>query len=151
MDYDDLLKKGSLKQQPNINFTQIERLIKRAKKDLAVAKKILDTDEPTALDLVYKSMFHAANALISSQGFRPGRVSQHIGVIETVKRTLGVEIEPIVAKFDRLRKKRNELEYEGLYRGTKTEITNGIHDAEVLIGRIEEYIEEKNPQKMFQF
>lgn len=94
-------------------------------------------------------MFHAANALIQSQGFRPGRIQQHIGVIEAVERTLGIETRPMIRKFDRLRQKRNEFEYQGLYRGTKTEIINGFHDAELLIEKIEKYIHKNNPQRKF--
>lgn len=151
MNYDDLIKMENLKETPGRDFKLIERLINRAEKDLQVAKKNLDDDEPTALDLVYKSMFHASNALIRSQGFRPGRIRQHIGVIEAVERTLGVEAKPIVHKFDQLRKKRNEFEYQGLYRGTKTEIINGFSEAKKLIKKIKKYIEEKNPQKKFKF
>ena len=149
--YDDLLKMESLRKIDYVDWKMIRRLILRAKKDLQMAKKNLKADEPTALDLVYKSMFHVSNALIRSQGFRPGRVRQHVGVIEAVERTLGVEAKPIVRKFDQLRKKRNEFEYQGLYRGTKTEIINGFSEAEKLIGKIKDYIETKNPQKKLRF
>ena len=146
MNFDDLVRKESLKKVLRIDWQMVLRLIERAKKDLKTAKKNLNDDEPTALDLVYKSMFHAANALIQFQGYRPGKVRQHIGVIEAIERTLGVEIRPIIRKFDRLRQKRNEFEYQGLYRGTKTEIINGFHDAKILIEKIEAYIHAKNPQ-----
>lgn len=151
MNFDDLVKKESLKKVSQIDWQMVSRLIERAKKDLKTAKKNLNDDEPTALDLVYKSMFHAANALIQSQGYRPGRVRQHIGVIEAVERTLGIETQLVIRKFDRLRQKRNEFEYQGLYRGTKTEIINGFHDAGILIAKIEKYIRTKNPQKKFKF
>lgn len=147
MSYDDLVKKESLKKEPKVDFKLVSRLLKRAKKDLIMAKRNLDADEPTALDLVYKSMFHAANALIRSQGFRPGKIKQHIGVIGAVKRTLGVKAKPIIFKFDRLRQKRNEFEYQGLYRGTRTEIKNSFADAKKLIEEIEKYIQAKNPQR----
>lgn len=150
-DYDDLIKKESLKKEARIDYAQVERLITRSKKDLSVAKKNLNIDEATALDLVYKSMFHASNALILSQGFRPGKVKQHIGVVETVKRSLGVEIKPAILKFDRLRIKRNEFEYQGLYRSSRTEIKNSFQDAEKLIECIKEYIEKNNPQRKFKF
>lgn len=149
MNFNDLVRKESLKKVSRIDWQMVSRLIERAKKDLKTAKKNLNDDEPTALDLVYKSMFHAANALIQSQGYRPGKVRQHIGVIEAIERTLGVETRPIIRKFDRLRQKRNEFEYQGLYRGTKTEIINGFQYAEILIEKIREHIHAKNPQKKF--
>ena len=151
MPYDDLVKKESLKKEANIDYAQVERLIVRSKKDLQVAKKNLDIDEATALDLVYKSMFHASNALIRSQGYRPGKIKQHMGVVEAVERSLGAKIKPTILRFDRLRIKRNEFEYQGLYRSSKTEIKNSFQDAEKLIKSIEEYIEHHNPQRKFRF
>lgn len=151
MNYDDLIKSEGLKKVLRIDWVLVERLIIRAKRDLEMAKKNLRDDEPTAMDLVYKSMFHAANALIQAQGYRPGKVRQHVGTIEAIERTLGLEIKPIIRKFDRLRQKRNEFEYQGLYRGTRTEIRNSFVDAGVLIGKIENYIQEKHPQRRFKF
>jgi uncharacterized protein (UPF0332 family) len=149
--YDDLVKKESLKKEDRIDYAQIERLIIRSKKDIQVARKNLNIDEATALELVYKSMFHASNALIRSQGYRPGKIKQHIGVVEAVERSLGAKIKPIILKFDRLRIKRNEFEYQGLYRSSKTEIKNGLQDAEKLIKSIEDYIEKNNPQRKLHF
>lgn len=151
MNFDDLIQAENLKRVPRVDFVLVQQLLRRSKKDIETAKKNLNYDEPTALDLVYKSMFHAANALIQSEGYRPGKIRQHIGVIEAVKRILGVEIRPIILKFDHLRQKRNDIEYQGLYRGTKTEIKNSFHDAEILIKKIEKYIEVKNPQRKFRF
>lgn len=151
MPYDDLVKKESLKKETSVDYAQVERLVVRSKKDLQVAKRTLDIDEATALDLVYKSMFHASNALIRSQGYRPGKIKQHIGVVEAVERSLGSKIKPTILKFDRLRVKRNEFEYQGLYRSSKTEIKNSFQDAEKLIESIEEYIEHHNPQRKFNF
>lgn len=151
MNYDDLIKGESLKKVSRVDWVLVKRLINRSKRDLEMAKKNLDADEPTAMDLVYKSMFHAANALIQSQGYRPGRIRQHRGTVEAVERTFGIEIKSIVRKFDRLRQKRNEFEYQGLYRGTRTEIKNSFIDAKVLIVKIEDYIRENNPQRGLKF
>lgn len=53
MNFDDLVRKESLKKVSQIDWQMVSRLIKRAKKDLKTAKKNLNDDEPTALDLVY--------------------------------------------------------------------------------------------------
>lgn len=141
MNYDDLVKNGQLKPEPNIKFDQTSRLLSQAKKDLEGAKEIIDKNEALALDATYKAMFHAANALIRSQGFRPGPTRQHLGIIEAVERSLGKEISELTDRFDNLRKKRNDFEYQAIFKSSRTEIENSFRDAEKFIKKIEEYIE----------
>ena len=47
--------------------------------------------------------------------FRPGPVRPHQGVIEAVGRILGKDCEMLILKCDRLRKRRNQFEYQGLF------------------------------------
>ena len=57
---------------------------------------IVANDEGAALILIYDAMFHAANALIRYQGYRPGNKLQHIGIIEAVRRTIGEDFKAIM-------------------------------------------------------
>ncbi len=91
-------------------------------------------------------MFHAGNALVRSQEYRPGTIKQHIGIIEAVSRTLGSEVKELVLKFDDLRKQRNRFEYQAVFEVTETLLNNRIKDAEKLIEIVEKYIQEQNPQ-----
>ena len=91
-------------------------------------------------------MFHAANALIRYQGYRPGNKLQHIGIIEAVKRTLGEDFEAMIFKFDKLRIKRNKFEYQAIYNISKTQLINDIKDAGTFIKIIEKYLKDRNPQ-----
>ena len=92
MIYKDLVAEGKLKKEKAIGIDQIYRFISRAKKDLDTARIIVASDEGAALALVYDAMFHAANALIRSQGYRPGNKLQHVGIIEAVRRTSGEDL-----------------------------------------------------------
>lgn len=89
MIYKDLIAEGKLKEEQAIGVDQVQRFLKRAKKDLETAETIMKNDEGAALALIYDSMFHAANALIRYQGFRPGFKLQHLGIMEAFRRTLG--------------------------------------------------------------
>jgi len=144
--YKDLVAEGKLKKEKAIGNNQILRFIKRAKKDLDTAEIIRESDEGAALTLVYDAMFHAANALIRSQGYRPGKKLQHIGIIEAVRRTLGEEFKNIIFKYDKLRIKRNKFEYQAIYNVSKTQLINDIKDANTFIQVIEKYLKGKNPQ-----
>jgi uncharacterized protein (UPF0332 family) len=110
---------------------------------------LLNKDCGSALTVLYNSMFHAGNALIRSQGYRPGAIKQHIGIIEAVSRTLGNEFKDLILKFDDLRKHRNKFEYQAVFEITETMLENRIKDAEKLIEVIEKHIHEQNPQLKF--
>lgn len=147
MNYDDLVGNDQLKKETNIQSDQIERLITQAKKDLADAKEAMEFSQTLALDSVYKSMFHTANALIRSQGFRPGKTRQHIGIVTALERTLGSKSKAIIKSFDNLRRKRNDFEYQAIFSSSKTEINGYFKTANELIDIVEKYIDDNNPQK----
>ncbi len=106
----------------------------------------MKNDEGAALALVYDSMFHAANALIRYQGFRPGFKLQHLGIMEAVKRTLGKDFEDLMSKYNKLRIKRNNFGYQAIYNISKTQLMNDIKDVKEFIKIIEKYLKDKNPQ-----
>ena len=151
MDYDDLLKENKLKKEPDIGFDQVERLLKRSGKDLVTARQLIGKDEGLAAAAIYDAMFHAANALIRMQGYRPGTVRQHLGVIEAVSRTLGKNAENLVIKFDNMRVARNRFEYQAIFDMSEAQLEKALRDAEELVKIIAKYIFEKNPQKQFDF
>jgi uncharacterized protein (UPF0332 family) len=148
LDYKDLIAEGKLKKEEAIGVDQVQRFLRRARKDLETAKAIED-DDGAALALVYNSMFHAANALIRYQGFRPGIKFQHVGIIEAVKRTIGEDLKELIIKYDKLRIKRNKFEYQAIYNISKTQLDNDIKDAEKFVKIIEKYLKDKDPQLSF--
>lgn len=149
MDYSDLLKENKLKEEPDIGFDQVERLLKRSGKDLVTARQLIEKDEGLTAAAIYDAMFHAANALIRMQGYRPGTVRQHMGVIEAVRRTLGKDAENLIIKFDNMRVARNKFEYQAIFDMSKAQLDKALQDAEALVRMIAKYIFEKNPQKQF--
>lgn len=149
IDLSDLIQNGQIREEPDIGWDQVTRLIKRAFEDLISAEKTLSFDEPGAMDFAYKAMFHSANALIRSYGFRPGATRQHHGVIVAVERILGEKSKSLILKFDRLRKRRNQFEYQGLFEMGEQELLDSIGQAKEFVIRIRQTLEESNPQKSF--
>ncbi len=148
-DLRDLIQEGQIQEEPGIGWDQVERLFKRAFEDLKSAERNLPFDEPGAMDFIYKAMFHAGNALIRSYGFRPGAVRQHQGVIAAVGRILGDESKTLILKFDKLRKRRNEFEYQGIFAMGREELKDSIGQAKQLVAVIRKALEDTNPQKQF--
>ncbi|MBU4377354.1 MAG: HEPN domain-containing protein [Candidatus Omnitrophica bacterium] len=151
MDYSDLVKENKLKKEPDIGFDQVERLLKRSRKDLTTARQLIGKDEELAVAAIYDAMFHAANALIRMQGYRPGTVRQHIGVIEAVNRTLGKNAENLIIKFDNMRVARNKFEYQAILDMSKAQLDKALQDAEELAKMIAKHIFRQNPQRQFDF
>jgi len=147
LEFSDLIRSGGLIKEEEIGLDQVRRFLKRARKDLLTAKKVIGSDGAVALDLVYKAMFHSANALIRYFGLRPGRIGQHKAIIRATERILGKPAEIYILRFDKLRQKRNYFEYGAGFVSSKTEIENGLVEAEKLINLIENFLEEKNSQK----
>jgi uncharacterized protein (UPF0332 family) len=150
-DLRDLIQEGQIQEESGIGWDQVERLIKRAFEDLKSAERNMPFDEPGAMDFIYKAMFHAGNALIRSYGFRPGGTRQHQGVIQAVERILGSEYHTLVLKFDKLRKRRNEFEYQGIFTMGREELRGSIDQAQQLVAAIRKWLEDAHPQKEFKW
>ncbi len=113
---------------------------------METAKNLINFDEGATLTFIYNAMFHAANAIIRSQGYRPGNKFQHIGVIEAVNRTIGNEFKSLILKYDKLRIQRNKFEYQADCYSSKTQLLKDIDNAEEFVSVIEKYLQKNNPQ-----
>ncbi len=151
MNYKDLVNQGKLKREPQAGLDQVERLLKRARRDLITAQKLLNEDLGLSIAAIYDAMFHAANALIRIQGYRPGDKRQHMGVIEAIRRTLGDPAKNLIIKFNDMRIARNRFEYQAIFNMSKDQLEKALEDAENLIKIIGAYIREKHPQEHFEF
>lgn len=140
INFDDLIKNRQIQKEPAIGRDHVQRLMKRADKDLASAEAIKQMDEAMAMDTAYKAMFHASNALLGTYKLRPGPIRQHQGVIEVVSRILGDDVHALIQKFDKLRKRRNQFEYEGLFEMGSQELEEALHQAGELVDVIRRHI-----------
>jgi len=151
IDLRQLIQDGQIQAESGIGWDQVERLMKRSLEDLKSAERILPFDEPGAMDFIYKAMFHSGNALIRSHGFRPGATRQHQGVIAAVGKILGPASQTLILKFDKLRKRRNQFEYQGIFEMGKENLKDSIQQAKDLVSEIEKSLRDSNPQKQFKW
>lgn len=146
MNFQNLIDQGLLRQE-KIGFDQIEKLLKRACKDLESAKLLLSTDESGAYRFAYDAMLHTGRALIFSYGFRPSSEKAHKITIECCKIILGEKYKELIAQFDRLRRKRHYLIYGVGLTISFIEANKALKSAEEFVKEIGSFIEKKNPQK----
>ena len=95
-----------------VDFKRIENFIKRAKKDLASAQLIKNSDLEAAYQLLYDGMLHSALAYIISDGCQPDIRGKHKTLIDYVAYALGKRYESKMQFYDRMRRRRHQFLYE---------------------------------------
>ena len=130
--FESHLKKGLLKEQ-RVNFKQIEKQIARARKDLETAQSVLAKDPEWAATIAYHAMLRSGRALLFSKGYLPADGGQHKTVVELTQHLLGKEYSTLVARFEKMRRKRNIFFYESDPFGTLTEAENALKAAAQLV------------------
>lgn len=153
MSYDAFIKRlidKRLIKKENIGFIQIEKTLRRAKKDLDTGRLIQDKDEALAYTAAYDAMLRAGRAYVFMKGFRPTAKYQHKTVVDFVASSFDSRYKNLMQLFDIMRKKRNKFLYEAIDI-SKLEANNAILHAEELLNLIIQAIKEENPQKEFKF
>jgi uncharacterized protein (UPF0332 family) len=147
---EECLSKELLKRQKS-DLRTVEKLVRRAHKDLKTAKANLEIDEGIAYTVAYLAMLHAARAFILLKGFRPADGYQHKTVVEFMSYFLRKEFEVITDQFDRMRRKRNIFTYEIDISISKSEASNALDTATRFVDLIKGIIQKENPQMEFKF
>jgi uncharacterized protein (UPF0332 family) len=62
-----------------------------------------------------------------------------------------MEYKALILKFDKLRKRRNEFEYQGIFEMGREELKDSIEQAKQLVAAIRKSLENSNPQKQFKW
>lgn len=149
MSYEDIIKtmlsRGLIKKQ-KIDFSQIEALLYRARKDLKVAIYNLEMDEEAAYNYAYLSMLRCGRSIVFLKGYRSVDGQQHKTIIELTGEILGKDFKDLIKQFDRMRRKRNQFTYDPLLPVSIDEAKNALRTAEEFVNRTIEWVKIDNPQ-----
>ena len=80
MDLDELERRGAIKRLPR-DMKKIEDSLNLAKRDVNVARSVLNENCDWAFSIAYNAMLQAVRALMFSKGYRPTGSNQHISVV----------------------------------------------------------------------
>ncbi len=144
LEYDDLVSEGKLRKEEEVKTEHVKKLIRLSFKDLGTSRFLIEKEVGAALIILYNAAFRMTNALIRSQGYRPGRRQQHIGAMEAVKRTFKDEHKSVFETIDDLRKKRNEFKYKGILDMQRADLWETLSDVEKFIEIIAKHIQRNN-------
>ncbi len=126
--------------------------MRRARKDLASAELLSESDLEGAYTLIYDSMLHAGLGFMAISGVYPDIKGKHKTVIGYVAHELGKGYESQMKFYDRVRKKRHQFIYEpGPIGCSQKEMEEARQAAEEFLAVISKRIREKSPQKELKF
>lgn len=149
MNFKDL-DKANLIEKVEFNPNQVGKILTRSLKDLNTAKATLKIDEEWAYAIAYHAMLRAGRALLFSEGYRPKGKDQHKTVVLATKEILGEEFGVLLNDFDRMRRRRHEFIYESLKPIPLSEAEVALSNAEKLVHKIIDIVQEKSSQlKLF--
>ncbi len=115
-----------------MDMKKVEDSLNLAKRDVNVARSVLEENCDWAFSIAYNAMLQAVRALMFSKGYRPTGSNQHISVVRFAELFLRKED---VIILDRMRRKRHTTIYDTA--GTISEI-----EAENIVMRAEKLVQE---------
>lgn len=140
----EFIDKGLIKKDDGIDAFHVLSVIKKSRRSIKSAKLLVEDDQENSYQLAYEAMLLAGRALVFSFGFRPRAAGSHKIVVDFSKKVLGKEIEILVFKFNKMRKKRHYLVYgTGLYI-SEIDSRNAIASAVKFLRHIIRFIKNKN-------
>jgi uncharacterized protein (UPF0332 family) len=140
-----LEREGKIRKQ-RVGFVQVEVLLKDAILDLEEARRIQAIAERAIYLLAYTGMLKAGRALLLLNGYVPGDGAQHKTVVELTSAILGDKFRDLTEQFERMRRKRNDLTYQGGTLLSRTEAQNALSSAISFLQNILRKVKAQNPQ-----
>ena len=135
MNYEKFIKDNLIK-KVNPDVVQITHQLKRAVQDLETAQANLKIDLIWALTIAYHSMIRACRALMYSKGYLPTTTQTHKTIVEFTKLVLGDEYHDLLAKLNRLRRRRHSFIYDSENHVNQEESLSALETAKKLITEI---------------
>ena len=147
MNWQKLLENGEL-QLKMMSQKEVDGVLAKAHKLLKAASILIKEDiDESAFKEAYDAMTLASRALIFSLGYKPRTIGSHTITIKFCELYFGPEMKTLIAKFKRMKEKRNYLIYGAGIMISKTEALNAISGAKDFLSMIEAEIFKKRKQK----
>jgi hypothetical protein len=128
---DKLIADGELQQVP-ANREHADQLLVQARKDLASAELLCDTNPKRAYESLYDAARMALTAVLENEGLRPTSRGGHIAPYAAITAQLDPPMGTTLRPFDRMRRTRNRSEYPSF---TTPEVTSDNVRADLSIAR----------------
>jgi len=132
MSIEELVQQGSI--HPfEATRGEIEKAMAIARRDLALAEKLLRENFDWCFSIAYNAVLQACRAYMFRAGYRPASAEAHKATFEFMKITVEAPLKKSISYFDRARTKRHRTLYNDV--GLISE-----REAEELLRRAKEFL-----------
>ncbi|QPP06862.1 hypothetical protein G4Z16_11175 [Streptomyces bathyalis] len=140
---DKLITRGEIERVP-ASQQAAEAELRRSRTHVASARELLRSDPEGAYTLAYDAARRALAAVLQNQGLRATSRGGHRAVYEAVRAQLDPPLGNVLRPFNRMRTRRNEVEYRSSEAPSVTaeELTADLPKVEALIDLAEKAIPE---------
>src|SRR6266498_3553024 len=107
---DSMINRGELERVP-ASREQADLLLAQAHQHVSSARAIAASDPAGAYQLLYDAARKSLAAVLENQGLRATSRGGHIAVRDAVSAQLDPPLGAVLRPFDRLRRRRNQVEY----------------------------------------
>ena len=143
---DAMLAAGELQQVPP-SRDRADMLLGQADVHLATARRVAVDDPEGALALVYDAARKALVALLENEGLRPTSRAGHHGTYLAVKAQLDSPLGGKLRSFERMRRRRNEVEYPDFVSApvSADDVLEEAQSAQAIIETVRRVYDEMSP------
>ncbi len=132
MSIEELIKEGSI--HPfEATHGEIDKALKVARRDLALAEGLLQENLDWCFSIAYNAVLQACRAYMFYLGYRPASTEAHKATFEFMQFAIEEPFKQSITYFDRARKKRHRTIYDQVGVVSETE-------AEQLLTRAREFL-----------
>ncbi len=124
----------------NATEDEIRRTFEIARRDLSLAKRILDESLDWCFSIAYNSVLQACRSYMFHLGYRPSAIESHKTVFEFIELMVEAPYKETVLYFDRVRRKRHRTIYDEVGLVSRKEAEELLEAAEEFIAYIEKSI-----------
>jgi hypothetical protein len=107
---DKLIADGELQRVPP-SREHADQLLAQARRDLASAELLRDSNPKRAYERLYDAARMALTAVLENQGLRPTRSGGHLAPYAAISAQFDPPMGTVLRPFDRMRRTRNRSEY----------------------------------------
>lgn len=124
-----------------------DRMLGEARAHLESATHIADFDATGAYALVYDAARKALAAVLENQGLRGTSRGGHIAVYEAVYAQLDPPMGGTLVPFDRMRRRRNDIEYRAAGSVVADDVRDDVVKAQVIVDTAAQVLDRMSPYR----
>ena len=153
MSLQELIKQEALKEIKDVSLKQVRKRFVLAKKFFNFAKEAFQDDDEQHDEVIYTNLYDAARILgetfLLLKGYKAALKDHHKIVIQAAKLFINdSELDEVFSRLDRMRKKRNIIDYDiEIPFVSKQIVEQAIDDIQKYIEKVEKIINKEDPQE----